>query len=99
MDVDVIKSLTKTGGAVGSLCLILYLIVDGLFQEPVYEFWEAIRFLSYCFPLLEWCLRQLFLHNVKSHQKPMMPNLMLAQQYSTMTLLLIMATTGFNYGG
>lgn len=38
MDVDVIKSLTKTGGAVGSLCLILYLIVDGLFQEPVYEF-------------------------------------------------------------
>lgn len=38
MDIETIKSLTKTGGAVGSLCLILYLIVDGLFQEPVYEF-------------------------------------------------------------
>ena len=38
MDIEVIKSLTKTGGAVGSACVILYFIVDKLFQEPVYNF-------------------------------------------------------------
>lgn len=38
MDIEVIKSLTKTGGTVGSACVILYFIVDKLFQEPVYNF-------------------------------------------------------------
>ncbi|WP_100635521.1 hypothetical protein [Marinomonas sp. ef1] len=38
MDIEVVKSLTKTGGAVGSFCVILYLMVDKLFQEPVYNF-------------------------------------------------------------
>ena len=38
MDIEVVKSLTKAGGTVGSACVILYLIVDKLFQEPVYNF-------------------------------------------------------------
>lgn len=38
MDIDAIKYLTKTGGVIGSLCVVLYLIVDGLFQAPVYSF-------------------------------------------------------------
>lgn len=38
MHIEVVKSLSKTGGAVGSACVILYLIVDKLFQEPVYNF-------------------------------------------------------------
>lgn len=33
MDVDIVKSLTKTGGAVGSVSVIIYLIVDRLFQK------------------------------------------------------------------
>ena len=38
MDIEIIKSLTKTGGVVGLLFVILYLMVDNLFKEPVYEF-------------------------------------------------------------
>ena len=38
MEFNAIKVLAKTGGAVGSLCVILYLIVDNLFREPVYNF-------------------------------------------------------------
>lgn len=38
MDIEIIKSLTKTGGVVGLPFVILYLIVDNLFQESVYKF-------------------------------------------------------------
>ncbi len=38
MDVEVIKSFTKTGGAVGSAFFVLYFVVDHLFKEPVYQF-------------------------------------------------------------
>ena len=38
MDIEVIKSFTRTGGAVGSSCLIIYFIVENLFKEPIYQF-------------------------------------------------------------
>jgi hypothetical protein len=38
MDIEVVKTLAKTGGVIGSTCGILYVIVDKLFQEPVYNF-------------------------------------------------------------
>lgn len=41
MEIEVIKSLTKTGGAVGSACVILYVMVDNLFQESVYIFFGS----------------------------------------------------------
>ncbi len=38
MDIEVIKSFTRTGGAVGFSCLIIYFIVENLFKEPIYQF-------------------------------------------------------------
>jgi uncharacterized membrane protein YoaK (UPF0700 family) len=38
MDIEIIKSFTKTSSAVGFSCLVLYLVVENLFKEHVYRF-------------------------------------------------------------
>jgi hypothetical protein len=38
MDIETIKVFTKSGGAAGLVSLVLYLIVDRVFSEPVYSF-------------------------------------------------------------
>lgn len=38
MDIETVKAFTKSGSAVGLISLVLYLIVDRVFSEPVYTF-------------------------------------------------------------
>ena len=41
MDIEIIKSFTKTGGVVGFVFLIIYFIVENLFKEPIYHFFGS----------------------------------------------------------
>lgn len=43
MDIEVVKHLAKTGGTITTASVTLYLVVDNLFKEPVYNFLGSER--------------------------------------------------------
>lgn len=69
MDISIIKEFTKTGSTVGFIFLIIYLIVENLFKEPIYQFFGSEKVFIFLLVVFGLLFTAMILHLNKKPSK------------------------------